>query len=220
MSEVIDSIDPSESSFVYFAPQHVHYPLQALEKYIVKYSWIKDKNRRNYAAMVSALDEMIGDVVTLYKQKGLFDDLLGWFVADNGGETRDGGNNWPLSGQKWTLLEGGVRATGFMFGGKTPNPAGQFHDLIHVSDIMPTTLDALGCKTKFKNRLDGVSHWERLKGAVKGATREELLHNIDPTKNDTVTNDTRIWNSKWDVRIQAAIRWKHWKLLTGDPGNF
>jgi len=71
MSEVIDSIDPTKSSFVYFAPQHVHYPLQALEKYLTKYEWILDYNRRRYAAMVSALDEMIGDVVKLYDQKGL-----------------------------------------------------------------------------------------------------------------------------------------------------
>mgnify|MGYP003729532489 CR=1 FL=1 len=83
---------------------------------------------------------------------------------------------------------------------------------------MPTLLDAAGCKTKFKNPIDGVSHWDRLSGDKTGAMREELLHNIDPTKNDTVTNDTRVWNSKWDVRIQAAIRWQHWKLITGDPG--
>lgn len=218
MSEVIDSIDPTKSSFVYFAPQHVHYPLQALEKYLTKYEWILDYNRRRYAAMVSALDEMIGDVVKLYDQKGLLKDTIGWFVADNGGETRDGGNNWPLSGQKWTLLEGGVRATGFLFGGKIPIKSAQFTDLVHVSDIMPTLLDAAGCKTKFKNPIDGVSHWDRLSGNTMGAMREELLHNIDPTKNDTVTNDTRVWNSKWDVRIQAAIRWQHWKLITGDPG--
>jgi len=84
---------------------------------------------------------------------------------------------------------------------------------------MPTILDASQCKTKFKNPIDGVSHWERLSGKSAGKPqRTELLHNIDPTKRDTVTNDTRKWNSSWDVQIQAAIRWENWKLITGDPG--
>ena len=70
--------------------------LLALEKYLVEYAWIKDWNRRHYAAMVASLDEMVGDVVELYRQRGLLSNTLAMFVADNGGETRDGGNNWPL----------------------------------------------------------------------------------------------------------------------------
>ena len=71
---------------------------------------------------------------------------------------------------------------------------------------MPTLLDAIDCKTKFKNPIDGVSQWDQFIGENNNSAREEILHNIDPTKNDTVTTDHRVWDSKWDVRIQAAIR--------------
>ena len=84
---------------------------------------------------------------------------------------------------------------------------------------MPTFLEAAGCKTKFKNKIDGVSHWQSLNGQSP-AVRQEILHNIDPTKHDTNTNDTRKWKSDWDIQVQAAIRWNEWKLITGDPGSF
>ena len=29
--------------------------------------------------------------------------------------------------------------------------------------------------------------------------------------------DSRKWNSTFDVRAQSGIRWKNWKLLTGNP---
>ena len=129
--------------------------IKAIDKYLIEYSWIKDYNRRHYAAMVASLDEMVGEVVDLYRRKNLLQNTLAMFVADNGGETRDGGNNWPLSGQKWTLLEGGVRATGFLFGGLAPLKGRQFSDLWHVTDIMPTFLEAAGCETKYENKIDG-----------------------------------------------------------------
>ena len=134
--------------------------IKAIDKYLIEYSWIKDYNRRHYAAMEASLDEMVGEVVDLYRRKNLLQNTLAMFVADNGGETRDGGNNWPLSGQKWTLLEGGVRATGFLFGGLAPLKGSQFSDLWHVTDIMPTFLEAAGCETKYENKIDGVSHWK------------------------------------------------------------
>ena len=45
--------------------------------------------------------------------------------------------------------------------------------------------------------------------------REELLHNIDPltpVKGDILYPDT------FPSNVRAAIRWKDWKLITGNPG--
>jgi len=213
MSRIVKTIDPTKDSFVYFAPQHVHYPLQALQRHLVKFSWIKDTNRRHYAAMVASLDEIVGDVVALYRKNGLLENTIGFFVADNGGETRDGGNNWPLSGQKWTLLEGGLKATGFMFGGLVP--LGKYNGLFHVTDILPTVMEAFNCP--IDKKIDGYAQW----GAMikrKAFPRSELLHNIDPTKINKFANDSRTWSSDWDVRVQAALRKGPWKLITGDPG--
>jgi arylsulfatase A-like enzyme len=163
--------------------------------------------------MVASLDEIVGDVVALYRKNGLLENTIGFFVADNGGETRDGGNNWPLSGQKWTLLEGGLKATGFMFGGLVP--LGKYNGLFHVTDILPTVMEAFNCP--IDKKIDGYAQW----GAMikrKAFPRSELLHNIDPTKINKFANDSRTWSSDWDVRVQAALRKGPWKLITGDPG--
>lgn len=99
----------NEKFYLYYAFQNVHYPLQAPEHYLIKYNWIEDSDRRHYAAMISIMDEAIGDLVKSLKFRGLWDQTLLIVTADNGGETRSGGNNFPLRSQKWSLYEGGVR---------------------------------------------------------------------------------------------------------------
>ena len=46
--------------FLYYSMQNVHYPLQAPEHEQLKYKWIKDQHRRDYAAMLAATDKGIG----------------------------------------------------------------------------------------------------------------------------------------------------------------
>ena len=46
--------------------------------------------------MISIMDEAVGDLIQMLKQNRLWDQSLVIVTADNGGETRDGGNNYPL----------------------------------------------------------------------------------------------------------------------------
>ena len=64
--------DTTKPTFTFLSLQAVHSPLQAPEKYIEMYRHIKDKRRRNYNAMTTAMDEMIGDVVQTYKDLARF----------------------------------------------------------------------------------------------------------------------------------------------------
>ena len=50
--------------------ENVHDPIQAPEEYMNKYSFIKDKERRGYAAMMEVVDEAIGNITTAFKEKG------------------------------------------------------------------------------------------------------------------------------------------------------
>ena len=63
----LNNRDPMKPTFTFLSLQAVHSPLQAPEKYIEMYRHIKDKKRRNYNAMTTAMDDMIGDVVKTYK---------------------------------------------------------------------------------------------------------------------------------------------------------
>ena len=49
-------------------------------------------------------------------ERNLYDDTLIIITADNGGETRSGGNNFPLRSQKWSLYEGGVHVNAMLSG--------------------------------------------------------------------------------------------------------
>ena len=50
--------------------ENVHDPIQAPEKYLNKYSFIKDKDRRTYAAMMDVVDEAIGNITQAFREKG------------------------------------------------------------------------------------------------------------------------------------------------------
>lgn len=62
---------------------------------------------KTYAAMMKNLDEGIGEVMKSLKRARLERDTLVIFTSDNGGERFS--YNWPFSGQKGLVLEGGIR---------------------------------------------------------------------------------------------------------------
>ena len=71
MEQIVQSHDPSQPLFMYMAFQNVHFPIQAPEKYIEKYNFIKDKTRRVHAAMADILDEAVGNITDAFKKAGL-----------------------------------------------------------------------------------------------------------------------------------------------------
>lgn len=68
--EVIASHNASVPLFLYLPFQSVHGPTQAPERFVVEYKNIRDKIRRTYAGMVSAMDEAVGNVTNAMKKKG------------------------------------------------------------------------------------------------------------------------------------------------------
>ena len=154
--EILDNAESGKPFFLYYSMQNVHYPLQAPEHFKIKYDWIEDEKRRNYAAMVTTMDQGFGDLIQMLKLNGHWENTLVIVTADNGGETRYGGNNYPLRSQKWSLYEGGVRANSFISGGflKTQsknNIPNKYHGLFHVSDWFTTILSAVDCNSSDEN---------------------------------------------------------------------
>ena len=58
-------------------PQHTDYWLdQAPARYIEPYAWVTDSKRRNLSAMVSVLDESVGNLTAALKQAKMWDNTL------------------------------------------------------------------------------------------------------------------------------------------------
>ena len=58
----IQNHDVGNPLFLYLPFQNVHAPLSAPKDWIDKFSYIEDRNRRTFAAMVGCLDDAIGKV--------------------------------------------------------------------------------------------------------------------------------------------------------------
>ena len=49
---------------------------QAPDRYIAPYRWVENPGRRNISAMVTVLDESVGNVTAALKRHGMWDDTL------------------------------------------------------------------------------------------------------------------------------------------------
>jgi arylsulfatase A-like enzyme len=144
--------------FIYLAYNAPHGPLQATDKYLQRFDHIKDKKRKTYAAMVSAVDDGVGQVLNELEALKLSKNTLVVFLSDNGGpEKSNGSDNGPLRGQKGDLTEGGIRVP---FAMKWPGtiPAGMVYDQPIISlDIFATIVAQNKGKIQLEKPLDGVN---------------------------------------------------------------
>jgi len=206
------SKEDAKPLFLYLAYQAVHYPLEVPEAYTAQYESIADKNRRLYAGMTTCMDEGVLNITSALEKYGLWDNTILIFSSDNGGKSEYGGNNWPLRGGKSSLWEGGMRGVGFVHSPLIKHSGTINSGLIHISDWFPTILSLAGRDTTGLN-VDGFDVWRSISDA-EPSPRKELLHNIDPL---TPKHGSRLNISKFDNRVQAAIRVGNWKLITGNP---
>lgn len=137
---VINNHSPSTPLFLYYAPHLVHAPLEVPDSYLSQFKFIDNHDRQYYHAMVKYLDDIIGQMVIALKAKGMWDDLLMFVVADNGGPLNSGANNFPLKGGKYSDWQGGVRVDALVSGGfLPPQMRGQKNNgYIHITDWYAT----------------------------------------------------------------------------------
>lgn len=202
--------------FLYFASLAPHAPYQAEQDYLDRYTSIPDKQRRAYAAMITALDDQIGRIVAALDTQKLRDNTLIVFASDNGGATsgmfasgskskeerdaEEGGieqgarapaSNGSLRGGKGSLHEGGVRVPSFFNWPGTLQPR-VVTEPVHMVDVMPTLLALAGASADAGHPLDGKDLWPTLADG-KPSPHEDILINVEA--------------------VRGAIRKGNWKLV-------
>lgn len=192
----------SNQPFLLYVPYNApHYPMHAPQKYLDRFPdlpW----DRQIMAAMLSAMDDSVGEILAETERLGLADNTCTFFTADNGPsrESRNwldgtldpyyGGTTGGLKGHKFSLFEGGIRVPGILNWPGKIKP-GQVIDAPCASmDIFPTMLAATGGDAS-AYELDGKNLLPTLSG-------------------DEVWSEREIF---WEMNQQTAVRRGPWKLV-------
>jgi len=146
-----------------------------------------------YAEMMRSLDDGVGRVMKALKGAGLDTNTLVIFTSDNGGERFS--YEWPFSGQKGALLEGGIRVPAIVrWPGVTPaNRVTQ--QMAITMDWTATILGAAETNAAVGYPLDG----------------NDLLPVIKGTR--AVRDRTFFWR----LSTQDAVREGKWKYFRKGP---
>ncbi|MFF3860309.1 sulfatase-like hydrolase/transferase [Streptomyces sp. NPDC002209] len=148
-----------------------------------------------YRQMVEDLDRSVGEVLKALERSGRADDTLIVFSSDNGGERFS--YNWPLSGNKASLQEGGIRVPNIV---RWPAriDGGQVSRVpVFTPDWTATLLELAGARPHPAYPLDGASLAGYLLRGEKIAER----------------------NLFWRVRGERALRRGDWKYYRGKAGR-
>lgn len=200
--EKIREMNESDAPFMmYVAYNAPHYPMHAPRKYLDRFPHLP-WDRRIMAAMLSAVDDGVGQITDELKRLGIYEDTVIFFQSDNGpsresrnwmdgrGDPYYGGLPGGLKGHKFSLFEGGIRVPG-IFSWPGHIPAGQVIDEpCAAMDVFPTLLSIAGGDPA-KYELDGLDISDVLMNG--GKTPHEEIY--------------------WEMEMQTAIRQGNYKLV-------
>ncbi len=198
--EVLEFIEQNKDNpfFLYYATPLTHNPLQIPQEYIDRYvekfgeeePYLGDMGyfpnrypRAAYAAMVSYLDQQVGEIIEKLKDLGLYENTLIIFTSDNG-PTYSGGTDSPFFDSakpfkseygwgKGFTHEGGIRVP-MIASWKGKIAPGSTSDLISAFwDVMPTLAEVAGVEAPAA--IDGISFLPELMGE-NGQKIHEFLY--------------------------------------------
>ncbi len=195
--------------FLYLAYRAPHVPLDAPEKYLSRFPGEMPERRRQALAMISAMDDGVGQIVAKLKETNLTEKTMIFFIGDNGAPLKihktdapgggpgwDGSLNEPMNGEKGMLSEGGIRVP-FLLSWPGMVPAGEVYDTPVIAlDATATIAAQAGIQVKPAD-MDGVDLIPQLTGS---RTPPRALY--------------------WRWTEQAAIREGKWKLLRGGESSY
>ncbi len=186
-----------EPFFLYYASPIPHVPLQAPKRWVDYYvkkfgdeepytgnqGYFPHRNpKAAYAAMVSYLDEQVGELVATLKEEGIYENTVIVFTSDNG-PTFNGGTDSPWfdsggpfkSERGWGkafTTEGGLRVPMII---QWPGKIEAGSETDHISafyDVLPTFSELTGAE--LKDPVDGISFLPEVMGKTDQAKHDFL----------------------------------------------
>ena len=175
--EAIDFIRRHEEDpfFLFISYITPHEPMEAKTSDLKRFAHIDDPLRRKTLAMIACLDDNVGRMLQVLKDRKLEEDTLIFFLSDNGGYPGNGSLNTPYRGTKSQLLEGGIHVP-FLMQWKGKLPGGKvYENMVSSLDIVPTTLALAGAKIRPEWQLDGVNLLPYISGEKPGKPHKTLF---------------------------------------------
>ncbi|MCC6588271.1 MAG: sulfatase-like hydrolase/transferase [Bryobacterales bacterium] len=199
----IDRQSARQPFFLYLCFGAPHYSMMAPKKYLDRFPASMDRDRRVHLAMVAAVDDVVGSVVSQLERRGMDKDTVVFFQADNGatreerassdGGPNRGGSNGRFRGFKLGLFDGGMHVPAILRGpGIAP---GQVSERPVMSmDLLPTFLRMADPNASAPSGIDGYDFMPVLRG-------ERPAHAA----------------MFWNHANQRAVRAGDWKLILNPP---
>jgi len=178
--------------------------MQARGSDLKRVGYIKDKVRREFAAMTVALDDGIGRVMSTLRNNGLDENTLVIFMTDHGGTYVYGGSNHPYRGAKATLFEGGIRVPCIMRWPGKIKAATETNEVTWALDLFPTICQFANAETGGLT-LDGQDISSLLTRQTPVGTRE-LFWQLGPHQ--------ELKRGRW-----TALRQGDWKYIQNEEGE-
>ena len=161
-----ESVEQERPFFVQASYYAVHLSIVARDKTVKKYE-AKGEPDRGYsaawAAMLEEMDTAIGRLLDTLDELRIADNTYVVFTTDNGGRgTVPGGDtqrlppNYPLTGAKHSLHEGGIRVP-FIVRGPRVEAETYCHTPVAGYDLLPTFYALAGGSDPLPAEVDGVS---------------------------------------------------------------
>lgn len=190
--------DKSKPLFLYVPFNGVHAPHQVPDRYLALYPTLQG-NRKIYAAMISALDDAVGEIVKALDDEKLRDNTLIVFSSDNGGPNPGKlSDNGSLRAGKGSVYEGGVRVAAFATWPAKIKAGSTIEAPIHITDWYPSLLKLAGASVEQKLPLDGRDITGVLTGEGSIPDREVLIN--------TTPNGGAIRVGDWKLVINGGRR--------------
>lgn len=198
----------NEPLFLYLPMHNVHEPYQAPTRFVDLYkSKMLCEPRCMLQAMVSATDELIGNLTAKLESLALWSNAVFVFASDNGGDPTVGGNA-PLKGGKTTLFEGGVRSATFVYSDLIPDEVrgANLTAMTHITDWYSTFCILAGVSPEDDGSnifpVDSVDLWPLITGKNVSAPRDLIV----------LGHDFKLGTTK----STGAIISGPWKLIIGE----